>query len=179
MPLCDTFAHLLGPGAGKCSSVPESFSKPQIRSGRFATTSTYQYFRHAPIREEIARWLLREPCQPSLKRGETNRVCSENFYAMIREATYVDLDFDAIGHALVLIIVWNPPKIHGEGKGELEGPWISKLRKEDRVEVGTLQAESSTEMEELSLGGFLTVLGEDEKPSQSHLNPRQLVKRTD
>ena len=39
----------------------------------------------------------------------------------------------------------------------------------NRIEVGVLANETPTEPEELSLGGFLTVIGEDEKPSPQAL----------
>lgn len=42
---------------------------------------------------------------------------------------------------------------------------IRKTAKNDRVEVGVLSVEESKQPEEISLGGFLTVVGEDAAPS--------------
>jgi hypothetical protein len=42
---------------------------------------------------------------------------------------------------------------------------LKKTNPNDRLEVGILSVESSKQPEEISLGGFLTVIGEDTKPS--------------
>ncbi|KAK3716847.1 protease B nonderepressible form [Vermiconidia calcicola] len=44
---------------------------------------------------------------------------------------------------------------------------IRRPKTGERTEVGTLQVEKATEAEELSLGGFLTVIGEDDHPSKT------------
>jgi hypothetical protein len=75
---------------------------------------------------------------------------------LLREADYIDIDYDSISHALNLISFWSPRT------------WdfsISRLGSNDRLEVGILSNEKPLEIEELNLAGFLTVVGEDTKPS--------------
>lgn len=75
----------------------------------------------------------------------------------------MDLDFDAISHALV-VTSFSPPL--GYVSGTKHEPHVaSKPQEGDQLEVGVLQAETAKEPEELSLGGFLTVVGESETPS--------------
>jgi hypothetical protein len=73
----------------------------------------------------------------------------------------LDIDYDSISHVLILNGFWShAPNPSG---------WIERIQKDeagtDKVEVGVLQHEPSTDPEELKLGGFLTVVGEDDKPS--------------
>ena len=71
-------------------------------------------------------------------------------------ASSIDVDFDTISHALTLTAYWAP---------QTWGLDLSNKASNDRLEVGVLSVESPREPEELSLGGFLTVVGEDSKPS--------------
>jgi hypothetical protein len=74
----------------------------------------------------------------------------------LRDADYIDIDFDIISHAVNLISYWSPQA------------WdlsISNTGPNDRLEVGILSNEKPIELEELNLAGFLTVVGEDTKPS--------------
>jgi len=60
----------------------------------------------------------------------------------------------------VLSAFWHQPP-----KSDTWNERIQNLEGTDRVEVGVLASEKPTEPEELALGGFLTVVGEDDKPS--------------
>jgi len=71
------------------------------------------------------------------------------------EASTVDFDFDTISHALTITAFWAP---------RVQSVDIEGMSAKDRVEVGILSVESPKEPEELSLGGFLTIVGEDTKP---------------
>ena len=76
----------------------------------------------------------------------------------------MDIDFDTISQALVLN-VFHHKSTHPEG-------WTEQLvgvGTAGKVEVGVLANEPSTEPEELKLGGFLSVLGEDDKLSRWHI----------
>ncbi|MCJ1282978.1 protease B nonderepressible form [Xylographa opegraphella] len=90
-------------------------------------------------------------------------------------ADYVDIDFDTISQALTI------STFHGEPPGQIG--WTERFNNFDgavKVEVGVLATEKPTEPEELSLGGFLTIVGEDDKPSPTlfsfparhHKNPK-------
>jgi hypothetical protein len=67
----------------------------------------------------------------------------------------VDYDYDAISHAVTVTIL-TPPS---------ERAPVRKIHHEDRLEIGILSPETAAEAEEIKLGGYLLVLGEDDKPS--------------
>jgi hypothetical protein len=81
--------------------------------------------------------------------------CGERVEKLI-DAGSIDFDYDTISHALTVSAYWAPEEWNVD---------IHKLDSKDRVEVGILSSEKPTDPEELSLGGFLTVLGDDTKPS--------------
>lgn len=141
--LCSRLATLLG-------EIPKcGFSKPQILSERFASTATFQYY-HGPSD------LLDLPKSLGLCPGtsaSTSAIC--DILSAANSAAYVDYDYDAISHALNIAILSNSPRQIS----------AQKLDPDDRLEVGILNTEKATEPEEISLGGFLTVVGEDEHPS--------------
>lgn len=75
-------------------------------------------------------------------------------------ANYLDIDYDTISQSLVLSAFWHSPP--------LTGAWderIDNSQPSGKVEVGVLANEKPAQPAELSLGGFLAVLGEDSKPS--------------
>lgn len=152
-------------GVEKCTSVPESFSKPQVLSERFAQMSTWQWFQYAPSRDGVGRWILGTVCDGA--GTDTGPVEPCERLDALTNASYVDVDFDAISHALTFTAVWSPFRTGMEPALEKAARTIRKTRRSDRVEVGTLKVEQSDEPEELSSGGFLTVLGEDDRPSKS------------
>jgi len=81
--------------------------------------------------------------------------CPPNAFDL-SDLSYLDLDYDTLTHALTLTGL--SPSVGENG--------ISASRSApDRVEVGILNGETPDEPEELKLGGFLTIIGEDESPS--------------
>lgn len=127
--------------------------------------STWQWFQYAPSRDGLGWWILGEVCDAGEAHGESLEACRGRLDAA-GGASYIDVDFDAISHALTLTAVWSPFRSGMEPDLKQASRTVSKARQRDRVEVGTLQIEQSDEPEELSLGGFLTVLGEDDRPSE-------------
>lgn len=75
-------------------------------------------------------------------------------------ASYIDFDFDAISNALVINAFW----AEGPAEGGLWNEEVSRGQA-DTMEVGVLNNEVPLEPEELSLSGFLTVVGDDTKAS--------------
>ena len=71
----------------------------------------------------------------------------------------MDIDYDAISHALLIAAYWE--------RGPDGGAWNEKIENsgDERVEVGVLNEERADEKEEIKLGGWLTVVGDDDKPS--------------
>lgn len=149
----------------KCDSVAETFTKPAILSERFATSSTYQYYNLAALDQYLGVHVLKRLCEgkePAL------HACKDQIQDL-ENASYIDIDFDAISHALVFTAFWNPdrPKILSSQRDKRP---IQRARAEDTIEVGVLQSEKATEPEELSMGGYLTVLGQNDHPSM-HIDP--------
>ncbi|KAK3664280.1 protease B nonderepressible form [Elasticomyces elasticus] len=108
-------------------------------------------------------WLAKTFC-PGTFRGEC-----PNEIATLSFASYIDVDFDAISHAVTFTAVWRagignpgartPARLWGgqEGGG---------------LEVGVLVPQTADEAEEVKLGGFLVVVGEDEHP---RLHPKMSI----
>lgn len=80
----------------------------------------------------------------------------------ISSADYLDIDYDTISQALILTAFHSAaPSPSG---------WTLQFPKPPRsssLEIGVLSPQQATEPESLSLGGFLTKLGTDSKPSTS------------
>lgn len=117
-------------------------------------SAAFQYYQPLVNVQPLVTYLQQNAC------AANNAACRDHM-ADLSWATSIDFDFDAISHALQVNAVW----AHGpEG-----GRWHETIYLQDpsdSVEVGVLNSEKPTEPEELSLGGFLTVLGEDSKPSE-------------
>lgn len=87
-------------------------------------------------------------------------------------AVHVDYDYDVISHAVTITILWPPVKRPGSSRSRIAA---NKLEPEDRLEVGILASEKADEPEELSMGGYLTVIGDDNHPSECRpARPHQL-----
>lgn len=92
----------------------------------------------------------------------------ENEAEFATYASHLDIDYDAISHAVNLNAAWNADVdalVQRPGSGITDRAVI-KFRENQRVEVGVLQPEKADEVEELKLGGYLAVLGENDKPSR-------------
>jgi hypothetical protein len=83
--------------------------------------------------------------------------------AKVATADYIDIDFDTISQALVITTFHSAPS-GAEAWNEQIGNEGGNIQ----VEVGVLASMLSIdpEPESLSLGGFLTVIGEDDEPSK-------------
>lgn len=124
-------------------------------------SASLQYYQALPGLQDLITYLQHKACAAS------NSVCKDQV-ASLSEASSINFDFDVISHALQITAVWTS----GPGGGRWDET-IRLLSKTDSVEVGVLNPEKPTEPEELSLGGFLTVLGEDDKPSEYRPTPLQ------
>ncbi|PSK55771.1 hypothetical protein B9Z65_4649 [Elsinoe australis] len=145
--LCPTLKSIFGPHL-KCDHAENAFSKTQVLSERFASSAAYQYYQQLPDIERLQFFFVEHICK------EADEDCTKIAYELA-EATLLEFDYDAISHAVVVTATWPPADENG-----IE----TKRNPEDRVEVGILNQETSKEHEEISLGGFLTVLGEDDEP---------------
>ena len=166
--VCDALRQLFSPDL-KCHSVHQSFSSPPILSGRFSSAATYQYYQPLPSILHFQTWLAKEFCP-----GEFAGRCP-NEAASLAYASYVDIDFDAISHAVTATAVWRAGIAPKAGVDHLRA---EKVKDGDRLEVGVLMPEKpgDDEPESLKLGGWLAVAGEDDHASKYRyakpINPR-------
>lgn len=137
----------------KSGALQTSFTRLSANSDRFTTSSAFQYYQLLPSLGNVAAYIQNKIC-PTL--GDD---CSA-FASNLPAADYVDVDFDTISQALVFNVFRHNSADPGGWTGQ-----IASVSTTGKIEVGVLANEPPTEPEELSLGGFLTVLGEDEKPS--------------
>lgn len=81
------------------------------------------------------------------------------------------MDYDAISHALLITAYWE--------SGPDQGAWNEEIVNagSDRVEVGVLNQEKADEKEDIGLGGWLTVIGQDATPSMSS-HPSEILELT-
>lgn len=115
-----------------------------------------QYYQPLPSLQYLVEFIQNKFCPISAKHS-----CREHVHALY-EASYVDIDFDSISHSLVFNAYWaTAPR--GEGWDEK----IETTRYSNSIEIGILNNEKPDEPEEQRLGGLLTVIGADTKPSTS------------
>lgn len=161
MPVCGIIHDILGPGSSKCISVTDSWTRPPVLSERFASTPSYQYYFPPTIRQRTSEIFLKEVCSgQSSSLGDCSPLLEE-----LKYADYIDVDFDAISHAVTLTAFWSADSaIDAPSIAQRRQRTIKKLKVDDRIEVGVLTPETSKEPEQLSLGGYLTVIGENDHP---------------
>jgi hypothetical protein len=177
--LCALVGKLFGRHL-KCETPDETFISPPLVSERFAQTSSLQYHSLLPSVKQLVAYIYRTSC------SQTDLQCLHSL-SMLNIADTVDLDYDSISHTVTITAFWSkqPPAFYDPiGEHTTLDAWNLDIvpRGDDRVEVGILSAGKATEASDLSLNGFLTVLGEDDHakptmfsfPSRHHaLGPTQ------
>jgi len=113
-----------------------------------------QYYSQLPSLHDLVTYLQHKGC-PS-----TSAVCKDAAESLI-SADYVDLDYDAISHALILHAFWARDPENASGWTET----ISEVKAGGSVEIGVLSREENPDPEDVAFSGFLTVLGQDAEPS--------------
>ena len=110
----------------------------------------------------LTRYLQQQIC----KRFDAQ--CQEAAFNLLL-ANYLDIDYDSSSQALSLSAYWE--------KEPLEGKWNDKIEKHPngRIEVGILNAEFARDREDMKLGGWLAVIGEDTKPSKGDITSQYTV----
>lgn len=163
--LCPMIQRLFGEEV-KCYGVRESFSRPPVLSERFAGSATWQFYSVLPSLEHFAERLKAVFCAKadSLK----VKLACEGEAESLEYAQGMDVDFDVVGGVLTVTGVWGPDAKRDGGGKAITSRSVAKLREDEVIEVGVLQGEKAEEAEEMSLGGYLAVLGEDEGASKSH-----------
>ena len=116
-----------------------------------SSIKSLQFYLLLPSLQEFVIYAKHKFC-PSADQSCQSRVSA------LQSASYLDIDYDATSHQLTCAVFW-------DGAPE-SGVWNEKLTATaESVEVGVLAEEKATDPLELSLGGWLTVLGQDKKPS--------------
>ena len=168
----------------KCQSPSSTFTRPPILSERFASASSFQYYSLLPSLNHLVAYLQRTICSRS------DVLCAHNT-ALLNIVDSLDVDYDSISHTLTLTALWSkPPSVLYDpiAGSTTQNSWsvdIHRTSKLDRVEVGVLSSSQAIDAHDLKLSGFLTVVGEDEKPkstlfsfpSRHHVLPPQQRKQ--
>ncbi|KAI9784999.1 MAG: hypothetical protein M1839_001196 [Geoglossum umbratile] len=140
-------------GELKCQTPEKSFTRLPLISERFSTSSAFQYHQSLASLGELTTYVQQKICPSS------DNACHGKALA-IQSASYLDIDYDTISHALVLNAFWERAPDPG-----LWNDVFEVVGDKEKIEVGVLANEVPLEPEELKLGGWLTVVGEDEEPS--------------
>ncbi|GME29002.1 PIG-X/PBN1 domain-containing protein [Neofusicoccum parvum] len=162
--LCPTLKTVFGDEL-KCETPSDTFIGTPILAERFSMSASSQYHNLLPSLHNLVTYVSEKFCSTDACRDKASTLLF---------ADYVDFDFDTISHALIINAFW------AEGPTE-GGIWNEEVSrgKADTMEVGVLNNEVPIEPEELSLSGFLTVVGDDTKakptlfsfPSRHHPLP--------
>lgn len=112
-------------------------------------SATRQYYQPLDTLRDLVEYGKHKLC------GSSEQECLERVSSLLY-ASSVDIDFDAISLALTVTAFW---------PSQMQDLSLKRTTSNDRLEVGILSVELSKQTDELSLGGFLTVVGEDTKPS--------------
>jgi len=129
------------------------FSRIPLISELFASSSAWQYHSALPSLKDLVTYIEQKICPPG------SETCHKEAHTLA-SASYLDIDYDTISQVVVLSAFW--PESPNSPTWDEQ---IQNSEGADQVEVGVLANEQPVEPEELSLGGFLTVIGEDDKPS--------------
>ncbi|KAI9797502.1 MAG: protease B nonderepressible form [Piccolia ochrophora] len=135
----------------RCYSANESFTEISVLSERFSSSTSWQYHQLLPSLDRFHEYIQSVVC------GD-DKPC-ENFRDS-QHPTYLDINYDAIAHAVTIISFWD--------SASDSRTWDEQLLKSGdggKLEVGIFSSEKPLEPEEVSLSGFLTDVGEDAKPA--------------
>lgn len=119
-----------------------------------------------PSLMSLTRYIQRHICKRS------NEHCIHSA-SLLNIADTVDIDYDSISHTLTLTAHWSrPPSVFYEplSGNVTENAWsmiVDSSSGAEKVEVGVLSNETPTDPSEINLSGFLTVVGEDDRPKPS------------
>ena len=146
----------------KCLSPTTTFTSPALVSSRFASASSLHYHSTLPSLSNLVAYMQQKFCPRS-------DIACIHSVSLLNIADSLDIDYDAISHALTFTAYWSkpPPAFFDPITAEtFYDSWTVTVNAlADRVEVGVLSAEAAPDPSELQLSGFLTVVGEDKAPA--------------
>ena len=126
-------------------------------------SATSQYYSYLGDINRVMNFFQKKFCE-----GDGKSYCSDAFDGFA-PSDYIDVDYDTISRSVVLTA--GLPNAGSGNKG-----WTETVRlpsKEATVEIGVLSLEGNADPEDVQFGGFLTVLGQDDKPS-TYITPTTL-----
>ena len=135
--------------ASKQTLIAYQRSFTNLPNDRFSLSAATQYYFPLASLNNLHEYMRHKFCKASQSE------CLARVAALLTSSS-IDFDFDTISHALTITAFWAP---------QTQSLHLTNTNAKDRLEVGILSVESPREPEELSLGGFLTVVGVDPKPS--------------
>lgn len=146
----------------KCHSPNATFSRPLLLSTRFASTSSFQYHSILPSLSELVVYIQRKICSHS------DQICIHTA-SLLNIADSLDIDYDSISHTLTFSAFWSKPPTFLYDPildSTVSGVWTVKVHatKDQKVEVGILHDSRPADRHDIQLGGYLTVVGEDDRP---------------
>ncbi|KAK0124648.1 protease B nonderepressible form [Cadophora gregata] len=141
-----------------CISPEKSFTT--LPRDRFSHSSASQFYSPLASLLDFTTYLSHKLCPSDSGSTPLDAACLSRVQAL-HSASTLEIDFDTISHALTLTAFF-PPSTQSLA---LSKPPSSSSIKDSRMEIGIFSVEKPKEVEELSLGGFLTVVGEHSKPS--------------
>ncbi|ORY16171.1 PIG-X protein [Clohesyomyces aquaticus] len=150
--LCPLLREIFDSSLG-CESPKESFIKMPILSERFSMSASSQFYAPVHTLSDLVHYIQSKLCPPS------SAFCTDAA-ATLHSASYLDMDFDAISHALIINAFWAKApnaSAHWTENISLRGP-------SDTIEIGVLNNEQNPDPEDIAFAGFLTVLGQDSQP---------------
>ncbi|KAL6713062.1 protease B nonderepressible form [Lecanora helva] len=149
--LCPILQKIFGEAVA-CTSVEAAFTSPNVVSERFASSATYQYYNSLPSLQNFVIYIKEKLCA-------RDALC-ESAAERLLYADYFDFDFDTISQSATLSAFW-----HKNPAAEVWTEDLDNRHGSIKLELGVLANQKPTQPEELSLGGFLAVVGEDTKPN--------------
>lgn len=167
--LCHHLHALEIPANGtKC----DSFTRPQILSERFTSSSTYQFYTTITDESQLGSALVHLLCGARLAgtapahsaNPQTSHLCSILDGAAL--PGHMDFDFDAISHTVTITAF----DVHGANQSpeaSMKGTESITRPQDVQLELGVMQQETATDPEELSLGGFYMNVDGDDHPRKT------------
>ncbi|KAI4654574.1 uncharacterized protein J4E79_008448 [Alternaria viburni] len=151
--LCSSLHSLISSDL-KCLSTSSSSTKMPVLSERFSMSATSQYYSYLDDIDRVRSFFQQKFCK---KDGKSYCLDAIDGFAL---SDYVDVDYDTISRSVVLTA-------ESSNAGSAHEGWTETIRlpsKGATVEIGVLSLEGNADPEDVQFGGFLTVLGQDDKP---------------
>lgn len=159
--LCSALKGAFGPI--DCESPQTSFTT--LPNDRFSHSTAYQYFAPLESLAPLIAYAQSTLCPPSSSSSEDEASCAVRV-GRAATASSLDLSYDTISHALKATATWAHQP---QALAVAAPPGVARAH---RVEVGVLAGSAGgdhpgavVEPHEIGMGGVLTVLSQDKKPS--------------